>query len=549
MKLIFLSLISAFFEFMGLVLIFQFVLFISSPNSEYSQKILNIFSKQFSVTDFQQVALLLGILVASIYIFKNIFMLFFTKINNNILQDFTIKTTIRTLKNLLFQDYLTINSINKEEKLNIISKIELVAWEYCLRCINLIANSAIIIILLFYLFAKFTLPAIVALAFMGILSTFEYLYLKSRSNHQTKHFSNAFSSINSTILTIINSTKEIKLNNKEEYFLNKYQKNCEFYSNLIKDRNYNSIFHIYFTEISIMTTFIIILFALYFTSEFNNSYLISSLCTICMIVLRITPAINRAQSCLYGINSTKKLAIELIEFDNKFKELKETKKEDEKLPLNSTIEIKNIEFSYDNDKTGLKDINLTINKGDFIGIIGKSGEYKTTLSLIISGLIKAQKGEILIDNVPLSNFSKWRNNISHLTQDYNLITELLDEIPDNLITKLNLENKNINELSNGQKQRLALANILNQDKDVIILDEITSSQDVIIQEEINKILTSLKGQKTIISIAHRLQILKNCTKIIYMDKGQIIDFDTLENLTNKYEDFRKIVELSDFKIN
>ena len=149
----------------------------------------------------------------------------------------------------------------------------------------------------------------------------------------------------------------------------------------------------------------------------------------------------------------------------------------------------------------------------------------------------------------MSNFSKWRNNISHLTQDYNLITELLDEIPDNLITKLNLENKNINELSNGQKQRLALANILNQDKDVIILDEITSSQDVIIQEEINKILTSLKGQKTIISIAHRLQILKNCTKIIYMDKGQIIDFDTLENLTNKYEDFRKIVELSDFKIN
>ena len=221
--LIFLSLISAFFEFMGLVLIFQFVLFISSPNTEYSQKILATFSNLFSINDFQQVALFLGVSVASIYIFKNIFMLFFTKINNNILQDFTIKATIKTLKNLLFQDYLTINSINKEEKLNIVSKIELVAWEYCSRCINLIANSSIIAILVIYLFAKFTVPAFIALIFMGILSTLEYLYLKSRSNFQTKHFSNAFDSINSVILTIINSTKEIKLNNKEDYFLNKYQ--------------------------------------------------------------------------------------------------------------------------------------------------------------------------------------------------------------------------------------------------------------------------------------------------------------------------------------
>ncbi|MBQ8475842.1 ABC transporter ATP-binding protein, partial [bacterium] len=72
--------------------------------------------------------------------------------------------------------------------------------------------------------------------------------------------------------------------------------------------------------------------------------------------------------------------------------------------------------------------------------------------------------------------------------------------------------------------------------------------DVLSEDKINDILLELKGQKTIISIAHRLQILKHCDRVIYMDNGKIIDIDTFSNLNDKYEEFRKIIELSNFQL-
>ena len=197
----------------------------------------------------------------------------------------------------------------------------------------------------------------------------------------------------------------------------------------------------------------------------------------------------------------------------------------------------------------MKNINLKIKKGEFVGIVGKSGCYKTTLSLILSGLIKPESGHVVVDNNILSDFDyqKWQNNIALLSQDFVI---LFDEIKNNeYIEKLNLKtDSKVNEMSYGQKQRLALANILAQDKSVLILDEITSSSDVIVENEISNILLNLKKEKTIIAIAHRLNILKHCDKIIYMHDGKIIDIDTFDSLNKKYSEFNKMVELSGFKI-
>jgi ATP-binding cassette subfamily C protein len=106
-----------------------------------------------------------------------------------------------------------------------------------------------------------------------------------------------------------------------------------------------------------------------------------------------------------------------------------------------------------------------------------------------------------------------------------------------------------NKLSYGEKQRYALANILSQEKEILILDEVTSSSDVILENEINNILLSLKRQKTIIAIAHRFNILKYCDEIIYMHDGKIIDIGSFETLSKKYDEFKKMVELSSFKCN
>ena len=555
-----LSIISGLFEYMGLILIFQFILFLSNPETAYNQKIILFFKENFNIFDYSKISLILVLLTISIYILKNIYMLIFTKINNNILEDLSIKITSKILKNFLWQDYLTVNSISKSEKLNIISKITIVVWQYCLKYINLITNVVVAIILISYLFIKFTFCAVISTIFISILATIEYMYLKKQSNYQNQNFNKNFDLINKILLTIINSIKEIKLNNKEEFLFKKFEKTLLNYAALNKNRCFNNVFHVYFTEISIMCAFSFVLLGLFITSNFDNSVILTSICTICVIILRLTPAINRAQSCLYSINSNKKVAQELLEFDHKFKNITIQQKTNKTLTFKKII-LKNINFSYPNSNNSLKNINLEINNGDFIGIAGESGNYKTTLALIIAGLIQPNSGILSTENqiINENNLTKWQNNISFLGQNYGLI---FDNIYENIALNENYnkedienyiknndlnftinENKNIEKLSEGQKQRIALLSILYQNKNIIILDEATSSIDTISEEKINNILNELKGKKTIISIAHRLQTLKNCDKIIFINNDGTINFDTYKNLETNNQDFKKTINL------
>lgn len=545
------SFVSGLFEFMGLILIFQFVLFLTNSESKYSKNIILFFLDKFNLSDISKISLILGILIALIYIVKNIYMLIFTKFSDNLLQDLNQNIILKIIKHFLFQDFLKINEITNDEKMNILSKVSFVVWEYCYKYINLIANCSVGVILIGCLFCKFTLVALCSTLFLGFLAYIEYKYLKNNSTYQDKHYSICLSKFENILNKTILNIKEIRLNNLEDEFISKIAKNSEDCARLNKNRNFCSILHIYFTEISIMLTFALVLIVFYFTIGFDNKALIGSICAICVIVLRLTPVINRVQSCLYALNSNKCLVSEIINFDKRFKDndFSTTK---EILKLNNYIKLKDVCFSFDDNKTGLKNINLEIKKGDFIGIVGINGSYKTTLSLIISGLLKPQNGEIIVDDKILEkeDYKKWQNNVALLSQDYSILFDDNNDFSEafrEYFDKLDLKNKKLNNVSYGEKQRMALANVLSKEKEILILDEISSSSDVLSQEKIIEILENLKGKKTIISIAHRFQILKNCNKIIYLDDGKVIDISTFKKLSEKYPLLRKMIELSNFE--
>ena len=130
-------------------------------------------------------------------------------------------------------------------------------------------------------------------------------------------------------------------------------------------------------------------------------------------------------------------------------------------------------------------------------------------------------------------------------KDEGRITEALkaaniyDEIQNNIF-------KNVNELSCGQRHRVALARVFYFNRDIIMLDEATSALDVQTENEISKSIESIKGKKTIIAIAHRLTTLKNCDRIIYMNKGKIVDIGTFLELENKHPTFKELIKLSQF---
>ena len=219
-----------------------------------------------------------------------------------------------------------------------------------------------------------------------------------------------------------------------------------------------------------------------------------------------------------------------------------------KISFQKKIDIKNISFAYENKKNIINDLNLLIIKKDFIGIFGKSGTGKTTLLEIILGLLSPKKGTIKSDGKDIfSNYLSWFNLIGYIPQspiffDDTIANNILFEKRNqkyqkrDIINCLKLVNlkfrnnkifsgkigENGKKLSEGQKQRLAIARSIYRNPKILILDEITSSLDEKNEQIIIKLLKKLNNTKTIIFVSHKKSSLKYCNKIFEFDKNKLI---------------------------
>ena len=265
------------------------------------------------------------------------------------------------------------------------------------------------------------------------------------------------------------------------------------------------------TEIGVIIAFLIMMASIMFIDNIPKDAIISSLAVIVLIVLRLVPQLNKVLISMYAINISKQQAVWFLEKDDEI--AKFGYEEFRKLPkinFNNQIELKNVSFSYD-DNEGLFDINLTINKGEFVGIIGESGAGKTTLIDIISGIYLKDSGEILVDGVEIDreNVSSLQKIISFLPQQTvflddtvlkNVAFGLKDDEIDIQKVKDALLKANIDvdiystmDLSHGQKQRVALARAYYSsyefDKAVAMYDKIiatTKSEEKKASAEENK---------------------------------------------------------------
>jgi len=229
--------------------------------------------------------------------------------------------------------------------------------------------------------------------------------------------------------------------------------------------------------------------------------------------------------------------------------------------FNKAIELRNVNFSY-GPKQVFFDINLTIQKNKSIGIIGESGAGKTTLFDIITGLLTPQSGEISIDGIDYSELelSSLRNVIGYVTQEPVIFN---DTIANNIsfwecdsqedVCKKMIKDaavlancdKFINEaemghetiigdkgvkLSGGQRQRIAIARELFKEPEIMIFDEATSSLDTESELLIQRSINSLKGERTIVIIAHRLSTVKDCDYIYVLKAGRVVEEGRFDEL-------------------
>ncbi|WP_243002634.1 peptidase domain-containing ABC transporter [Lachnotalea glycerini] len=239
--------------------------------------------------------------------------------------------------------------------------------------------------------------------------------------------------------------------------------------------------------------------------------------------------------------------------------------------LEGDIEVKDVTFRYGNRKPVLKDISFTIPKGKKVALVGASGSGKSTIAKLLLKYYEPENGEILIDGVDINEYSNTslRRAISYVPQSIELFSKsiydnirvskmnsTLDEVKDaakaadahDFIKKLPMQYYTYleeagNGLSGGEKQRIALARAFLKKNEFYILDESTSNLDFATENIIFDMIYNKFRSKSMLIIAHRLATVKNCDEILVIDKGEVVEQGTHEELLQRQGQYYKLWEM------
>lgn len=241
--------------------------------------------------------------------------------------------------------------------------------------------------------------------------------------------------------------------------------------------------------------------------------------------------------------------------------------------LQREIRFESVSFAYPGaDEAVLTDVSLEIRKGQMVSFVGRSGAGKSTLVDLIPHLRDATAGRISIDGIPIEEFSlrSLRRRMGYMSQEAMLFddtiranlayglerepsqeeidsalagaycTEFVRQLPDGLETVVGSRGA---RLSGGQRQRLALGRVLLQDPDILILDEPTSALDSESEQYIQRALDALRGDKTLIIIAHRLSTVQRADRIFVMSRGEVVEYGDHKELIERAGAYKKLFEL------
>lgn len=579
-NILFMAFMTSLLEFISIVLVFPFLIIMVNPGRVINNPLAEYIEEHFHIYGANNMILIIGCLIASAIIIKNLYSIFILYWQNKIISEWGLDVKEQFMKFFLYSPY---ESDLQRKKSNILEKITVnidnVMQFYVFKVIGLISNSmviAVIFAILIKLLPIFTIIAVIFFSIAGIIqSEFFRNWGLRLSDKKLKLLDGTYNSV----INSLHCIKDIKINGCQKYFF-------DFYKNISEklipyNEKINLIPQIpqFVIEIIFIFTMMILCYGILSKYGEDPSNILITFGIVAISIYRVIPQIYKNQVYINYINLYSKNMDELFELYDEFNKYEYSTQQDtsERISFNNQLSIKNLNYSYNKAFNVLNDINFSINKGEFIGIVGLSGAGKTTLVDCILGLLE-YTGEIYIDETLLNNdnIKTFRNIIGYVPQN---ICTIEGDIYTNVawgIDKKEIDKEKVDEalkaaqlydqlvqtengleielkqdgtgLSFGQKQRIGIARALYRNPEIIVFDEATSNLDVKIENKLTEIINQIKGSKTIIAIAHRLSTLVSCDRIIYLKDGSIIDIGTFQELSQKHSDFEEIVKLSRIKL-
>ena len=538
-----------------------FVMVISDPEMLISKLPNGDFKGYVSSLKINDFILYSSILLIILFILKNIFILGYNYLSLWVERNILLNLSNRLLLSYLNQPYLFHVRNNPSKLINSIISETARGISFIFTSLNMI-REILVLSLLFVstIFINYQLSLII-LATMGLASIIFFFLMKNvlaSLGVKSKTYSEERLKNLSEIFGII---KIIKLYGASEYFQKMFN-----ITNIRKikaeqlNRFIGFIPRSFLEILAILTISFVTYYFIY--NDYSIKNIIPILTLLAILLVRSIPAFGVLNVSASVLQYHKQSMINIVKEFEKY-ELIESQNKQKNISNNfvENIDIENLSFSYPNSQHDvLKNINLKISKSECIGLIGGSGSGKSTLIDIILGLYSPKQGMVLINKkADYSLHENYPDRIGYVPQDVYLTD---DSIRNNIALGVNknlIDDKKIFEiikllkldqlilesekgidtivgnrgikLSGGQRQRIGIARAIYKDPQILILDEATNALDYESEKDILNSLIKNKQNKIIMIINHRVNMLKNCDRVLVVKNGMIIEKDKLDNLS------------------
>lgn len=553
--LIFLMFLVAIFEAFGIGLIYPVITIIGE--SDYLQKHESI-SKILSfigINTHKELVIFSVLSLLAFYVFKHLLILFQGKIQITFTLNNQADYTKRLYRYYMQKPYLFhVNTNISVIFRNINLACVTVFTDILTNTLAILTNVITMFVIWVFILVMDWLMALVVLFVLGPLLLLILNYFRKKINY----YGTVQNECNLKCIKWLNqgfwSVKETKVMKKEDFFTDEFSKAFTEFTECQKQFLFINRFPRSLIEL-VCVGGILLLIAIKMLFDIDSESIIPSLGVLALAAVRLMPCMNQVTGLFNQIKFKKPFFEEIyddfmaVKNEKEKKAIEVIKEKEETIKFNDAISVQNLSFSYpETTKNIFTNVSFTIPRGKFVGIVGPSGAGKTTFVDILLGLLKPSEGKILVDNNNIfDNVSGWLDNVSYVPQSIYLIDGTIKEniafgvlpedIDDNRIQQvlkmaelydfvqsLDLkENTQCGDmgakLSGGQKQRIGIARALYQNPSVLILDEATSALDNETEKQITETITKLKGEITIIAIAHRLSTLASCDFKIKFENG------------------------------
>ena len=362
----------------------------------------------------------------------------------------------------------------------------------------------------------------------------------------------------------IGGIKEIKVLNREPYFIERYD---GYFAKYVRGLRLNRLIGIlpkYVIETVCMTGLMAAVIFKLFLGQREMDEFIPQLAVFAVAAFRLLPSVGRINehmsATLYSAPS-----LDLIYHD--LKEVEElpqlAEKSDKEWKFQNILKIKNVSYHYpDGEENVIEKASFEIRRGSSVAFVGQSGAGKTTMVDIILGLLTPQMGKITADGMDIEkNITVWQREIGYIPQTIYLSDDTIrnniafgipEEEIDEAAVEAAVEGAQLSEfveslpngldtcvgdrgvrLSGGQRQRIGIARALYHNPEILVLDEATSALDNDTEASVMEAIDNLKGEKTMIIIAHRLTTIKNVDHVFEVADGKVVERDKAEVLKNQ----------------